>query len=52
MGLRGGGGNFGVATSFEFALHPMDRWCWPRSPMAVERAREVMRFYAEFSHRA
>ena len=49
-GLRGGGGNFGVATSFEFALHPMDPMvlagdlAWP-----YERAREVMRFYAEYS---
>jgi FAD/FMN-containing dehydrogenase len=49
-GLRGGGGNFGVATSFEFRLHPMDPMvlagdvAWPFS-----KAREVMRFYAEYA---
>ena len=52
-GLRGGGGNFGVATSFEFRLHPMDPMvlagdvAWPYS-----QARDVMRFYAEYSANA
>lgn len=49
-GLRGGGGNFGVATSFEYDLHPMDPTIlggaigWP-----IAQAREVLRFYADFS---
>jgi FAD/FMN-containing dehydrogenase len=52
-GLRGGGGNFGVATSFEFHLHAMNPFVlagevgWPYS-----KAREVMRFYAEYSANA
>jgi FAD/FMN-containing dehydrogenase len=52
-GLRGGGGNFGVATSFEFTLHPMNPMvlagdvAWPYS-----KAREVMRFFAEYSAQA
>jgi hypothetical protein len=48
--LRGGGGNFGVATSFDYQLHPMNptvlagRIAWP-----IAKAREVLNFYAEFS---
>jgi FAD/FMN-containing dehydrogenase len=49
-GLRGGGGNFGIVTSFEYRLHPL-------GPMVLSgpvfhpaaRAREVLRFYREFS---
>jgi FAD binding domain/Berberine and berberine like len=52
-GLRGGGGNFGVATSFEYALHPMDPTilggaiAWP-----LAQARDVLHFYAEFAPHA
>ena len=48
-GVRGGGGNFGVVTSFEFALHPMQRQIiggeviWP-----LAAARDVMRFYGDY----
>ena len=49
-GLRGGGGNFGVVTDFEYQLHPFDRnvlsgsIVWP-----YEQARDVLEFYAEWS---
>jgi FAD/FMN-containing dehydrogenase len=47
--IRGGGGNFGVVTSFEYQLHPI-------GPTIVgglvihpfERAAEVLAFYSEF----
>lgn len=48
--IRGGGGNFGVVTGFEFQLHPFDRnvlsgtIIWP-----IEQARDVLEFYAEWS---
>jgi len=48
--IRGGGGNFGVVTEFEFELYPFDRnvlsgsIIWP-----IEQARDVLEFYAEWS---
>ncbi len=48
--IRGGGGNFGVVTEFEYQLHPFDRnvlsgsIVWP-----FEQARDVLEFYAEWS---
>ncbi len=48
--LRGGGGNFGVVTNFEFQLHPFDRnvlsgsIIWP-----IDQAKDVLEFYAEWS---
>jgi len=45
--IRGGGGNFGVVTEFEFELHPMalevlsGNIVWP-----IAQAREVLDFYA------
>ncbi len=46
--LRGGGGNFGVATSFEFQLHPVDTVLGGAVFYPIDRAGDVMRFYREF----
>ena len=49
-GLRGGGGNFGIVTSFEFDLHPVGPQvysglvAWP-----AEDAAEVLTFLRDFS---
>jgi len=47
--IRGGGGNFGVVTEFEFQLHPFDRnvlsgnAIWP-----IDQAAEVLDFYGDW----
>ncbi|MFN0027648.1 MAG: FAD-binding oxidoreductase [Acidimicrobiales bacterium] len=45
--LRGGGGNFGVATSLEFQLHPVDTVLGGMVVYGLDQAREVLRFYRD-----
>jgi len=47
-GVRGGGGNFGVVTSFDFDLHPMQRQVFGGSILfPLSQARSVLNFYSE-----
>jgi FAD/FMN-containing dehydrogenase len=46
--LRGGGGNFGVATSFGFNLHPVREVLGGLVVHPFSAAREVLRFYRDF----
>jgi FAD/FMN-containing dehydrogenase len=48
--LRGGGGNFGVATAFEFQLHPMQSQVVGGELLfPLDRARDLLEFYADYS---
>ena len=48
-GVRGGGGNFGVVTSFEFELHPMQREVIGGNIVfPFSEARQLLDFYAEY----
>jgi FAD/FMN-containing dehydrogenase len=52
-GVRGGGGNFGIVTSFEYALHPMQRQVIGGEVVfPLDRARDLIHFYADFSVQA
>ncbi|HYT29554.1 MAG TPA: FAD-binding oxidoreductase [Actinomycetota bacterium] len=46
--LRGGSGNFGVATSLEFRLHPVKDIYGGPMFFELDDARDVLRFYREF----
>jgi FAD/FMN-containing dehydrogenase len=49
-GVRGGGGNFGIVTSFEYRLHPVGPIVLA-GPIfhPLEDARDVLRFYRQFA---
>jgi hypothetical protein len=46
--LRGGGGNFGVVTSFEFRVHPVDQIYGGPMFFEVDDARAVLEWYRDF----
>jgi FAD/FMN-containing dehydrogenase len=47
-GLRGGGGNFGVVTSFAYRLHPVGPVLAGLLFYPIAKAKEVFRFYREY----
>jgi FAD/FMN-containing dehydrogenase len=47
--LRGGGGNFGVAASFEYRLHPLTQIVGGLIAHPIGAARDALRFYREFT---
>ncbi|TAL28855.1 MAG: FAD-binding oxidoreductase [Phenylobacterium sp.] len=46
--LRGGGGNFGVVTEFEFQLHPVGQVLGGMVLHPLDQARDALRFYRDF----
>jgi FAD/FMN-containing dehydrogenase len=46
--IRGGGGNFGVVTSFEYQLHPLGPQVMLAAPMyAAEHAEQIVRYWRQ-----
>lgn len=46
--IRGGGGNFGVATSFEYRLHPVREVIAGGFTYPTSEARSMLRFFRDF----
>ena len=47
-GIRGGGGNFGIVTSFELDLHPLRNVLGGMIVHRLEKATELLRVYRDF----
>ena len=50
--VRGGGGNFGVVTSFEFRLHPVSTVCFGPTFWPLEEAATILRAWRDFIQEA
>lgn len=50
--LRGGGGNFGIVTSFQYRLHPVGPMLGGEVVYPLDQAKKVLRFYRDWSSTA
>lgn len=50
--IRGGGGNFGVVTSLEYRLHPLDQIYGGPIFFELDRAGDLLAFYREYIAKA
>jgi FAD/FMN-containing dehydrogenase len=50
--LQGGGGNFGVVTSFQYQLHPVKDIVAGLFFFPLDRSRDVLEFYREYIQKA
>ena len=50
--IRGGGGNFGIATSFEYQLHPVNEILGGSFTYPISKARSILKFFNEFMSNA
>jgi FAD/FMN-containing dehydrogenase len=48
-GIRGGGGNFGVVTSFEYRLHPVERLLAGLVAYPIEQGRAALELFREIT---
>lgn len=46
--IRGGGGNFGVCTSLEYKLHPLQNVYWGPMFYEIEETENILRFYRDY----
>ena len=50
--IRGGGGNFGIVTTFKFQAHPLKTVIGGPTLWPIEQTEEIMAWYDEFIHKA
>ena len=50
--IRGGGGNFGIVTSFKFQAHPVKNVIGGPTLWPIEKTAEIMEWYHNFIHNA